>query len=137
MLLGPGPARIRPRKAEFGLLRHYAAAGARLRRAPPPSALPSLLSRPIEDGRPRLDRALFRSEPPEPDPTVQNPRYQFGPSLLLKSPWTLCYSTRSPYQVKRSYSLAQKHARTPLSFSLLEPAIQAYCFCKLDPRVKV
>ena len=86
MLLGPGPARIRPRKAEFGLLRHYAAAGARLRRVPPPSALPSLLSRPIEDGRHRLDRALFRSEPPDRDPTADIKTYRFAVVFLLKSP---------------------------------------------------
>ena len=137
MLLGPGPARIRPRKAEFGLLRHCAAMGARLRRAPPPSALPSLLSHPIQDRRPRLDLDPRRPEPTDRDLTVPIRRYQFGSSLLLKSPWTLYYSTRSPYQVKISYSLAQKLARTPLSFSLLEPAVQACCFCELDPRVKV
>ena len=137
MPLGPGPTRIRPRKAEFGLLRHCAAAGTCLRRAPPPSALPSLLSHPIQDRRPRLDLDPSRPEPTDRDPTVPIRRYRFGSSPLLKSPWTLYYSTHSPYQVKINYRSAHIFARTPLSFPDFEPAVQPLFFYELDPRVIV
>jgi len=48
------------------------------------------LSRPIENLRPRLDPALTKSLPSDPDLTAVVRAYRFGRYFLLKSPWTLC-----------------------------------------------
>ena len=89
---------------------------------------------PIRNRRPRLDRRLIKSKPPDLNPTVEICRYRFGPFFLHKSPWTLCYSTRSPLPLKNNYSLAQIFAQTPLSLLNIKPAVQHSFFYALDPR---
>jgi len=101
---------------------------------PPPPRAPFTLGRPIWRQWPRLDRIPARSEPPDRDPTVEICRYRFGLFFLHKSPWTLCYSTRSPLPLKNNYSLAQNFAQTPLSLLNIKPAIQHSFFYALDPR---
>ena len=118
----PDPARIRPGKTEFGLLRRSAAAGARLRRAPPPNARPNPQSHPIQIQRARLDRAPFRSEPLDLDPTAEICAYPFGLYFLLKSPCTFWESTRGPNLYKRISSYTQVLTFRPLNLFKIEPA---------------
>jgi len=57
--------------------------GGQRRRFPATSAL----SRPIKNGRARLDRIPIRSEPLDLDPTAHTRRYRCGLANLLKRPW--------------------------------------------------
>ena len=77
-----------------------AAAETQSRRAPPPPALASFVSRPIRSVRARLDRVSFRSEPLDQDPTAHEHRYRFAMVFLLKSPRTLLKPTRGPRQFR-------------------------------------
>ena len=129
MLLDPNPARIRPGKAEFGLLRRCAAAGARLRRAPPPPAHPNPQRRPICFGRAQLDLEANESEPLDQDLTVHVRGYRFTLSVFLKSPPTFFKLTRSPGVFKSNCNLTLFLALRPLAFLRMEPAVQLWLFC--------
>ena len=78
-------------------------------------------------------RVPLRLEPTDRDPTAEIQPYPFGLSLLLKSPRLSLKSTRSPLMFKNIYGLAQFLAVNPLSFLEIEPAVQPWCFCELDP----
>ena len=129
MLLDPSPARIRPEKAEFSLLRRCAAARARLLRAPPPPAHPNPQSRPICFGRARLDLEANESEPLDQDLTVHVRGYRFILSVLLKSPPTFFKITRSPGVFKSNCNLTLFLALRPLAFLRMEPAVLLRLFC--------
>ena len=93
--------------------------GGQRRRFPATSAL----SRPIKNGRARLDRIPIRSEPLDLDPTAHTRRYRFGLAILLKRPWIYFKSTRSPVPFKTISNHAQIYSLRPLSFIKMEPAI--------------
>ena len=135
MPLGPSPTQIRPRKAEFGLLRHCAAAGARLRRAPPPPAHPNPQRRPICFGRARLDLEANESEPLGQDLTVHVRGYRFTLSVLLKSPPTFFKITRSPGVFKSNCNLTLFLALRPLAFLRMELTVQLRLFCTSALRI--
>ena len=67
----------------------------------------------------------------------RKPRVPVRPGVFLKRPPVLLKSTRSPILFKNNYAEVLFLSFWPLSFSLLEPAIQACRFCELDPRVMV
>ena len=104
---------------------------------PPPLPRAKPLSRPIRSQRLRLDLGSFKSEPQDLDLTADILRYWFGLEFLLKSPPVSSESTRGPAVFKSNYKWAKNFARTPLSFLEIEPAVQPWCFCELDPRSKV
>ena len=96
-------------------------------------ARPNALSRTISNGRRRLDRALIRSDPSDPNPTAEIQTYRFGLALLLKSPSFSLKSTRGPSQFKRISRSTQNHSQNPLIFQELEPTVQPCCFSALTP----
>ena len=90
----PSPGQIDPRSAGLGVSGEPSAAGTPSPASP--AARPFILSRPIENLRPRLDPTLTKSWPFDPDLAVVIRAYRFGRVLLLKSPPGSEYSTRSP-----------------------------------------
>ena len=96
---------------------------------------PFTLSRSIENLRPRLDPAPLKPRPSDLDPMIQIGAYPFALAYLLKRPWGLSDSTRSPVQFKTNYRSAQNFAQTPLSFLEIKPAIQGRRFCVLALRI--
>jgi len=65
---------------------------------------------------------------------IQIGAYPFALAYLLKRPWGLSDSTRSPVQFKTNYRSAQNFAQTPLSFLEIKPAVQGRRFCALALR---
>ena len=119
MLPDPSPVRIHPGKAEFGLLQSSAAAGALLRRAPPPPARPNFQSHPIQIQRTGLDRAPFRSEPPDLDPTAEIHPYPFALAIFVKEP--LNFSIFNPQSI-----CIQKYFQLGPVFITLAPKLSRF-----------
>ena len=57
--------------------------------------------------------------------------------FLLKRPWGLSDSTRSPTLFKNIYAEALFYSLSPLSSLKIQPAVQPGSFCELDPGVSV
>jgi hypothetical protein len=87
-------------------------------------ARPNPGSRPIRGQRARLDHAWGRSEPPDPDSSVQIRRYRFGLVILLKSPRIFLESTHSPMPFKSICRSAPFLVFRPLDSLEIEPAVQ-------------
>ena len=63
--------------------------------------------------------------------------YRFSLAYLLKSPRLLFKSTRNPVPFKTNSNQALFYSLKTLSFFKLEPAVQPWQFCTLDPRTNV
>ena len=106
-------SRLDPRSARIASSSELATAETTAPATAPPPRAPSLLSRQIPHGRPRLEPELNRSGPPDRDRTAWIQGYRFGLALFLKKPPVLSISTRGP-------SLFRNICRTAL-FSCKDP----------------